>query len=41
MVVATLPSEVADQLHARPETLEMALEKDSCQLRGVQELEFQ
>lgn len=41
MVVAILPSEVADQLHGRPETLETALEKHSCQQRGVQSLEFQ
>ena len=41
MVVAVLPSEVANQLHARPETLETALEKNSCQQRGVQKLEFQ
>jgi hypothetical protein len=41
MVVAMLPSDVANQLHARPETLEAALEKNACQQRGVQSLEFQ
>jgi hypothetical protein len=41
MVVAMLPSQVADQLHAQPETLEAALEKNSCQQRGVQSLQFQ
>jgi hypothetical protein len=41
MVVAILPSDVADQLHARPEALETALQKNSCQQRGVQNLEFQ
>jgi len=41
MVVAMLPSQVADQLHSRPEQLEAALEKNSCQQRGVQSLQFQ
>ena len=41
MVVAMLPSQIADRLHAEPETLESALEKNSCQQRGVQSLEFQ
>jgi hypothetical protein len=41
MIVAMLPSEVANQLHAKPESLETALEKNSCQQRGVQKLEFQ
>lgn len=41
MVVAMIPSDVANQLHARPETLEAALEKNPCQQRGVQSLEFQ
>jgi hypothetical protein len=40
MVVAMLPSQIADQLHARPEALETALEKNSCQQRGVQSLQF-
>jgi hypothetical protein len=39
MVVAMLPSQIADQLHSRPEALEVALEKNSCQ-RGVQSLQF-
>jgi hypothetical protein len=41
MVVAILPSDVADQLHGRPDALETALEKSVCQQRGVQSLEFQ
>ena len=41
MVVAMLPSQIADRLHAEPETLESALEKNACQQRGVQSLEFQ
>lgn len=41
MVVAMLPSQLADQLHAQPDTLESALEKNSCQQRGVQSLQFQ
>lgn len=41
MVVAMLPSSVANQLHARPETLEGALEKNACQQRGVEKMEFQ
>jgi hypothetical protein len=41
MVVAMLPSPVANQLHARPETFESALEKNSCQQRGVQSLQFE
>ena len=41
MVVAMLPSNVADQLHGKPDTLESALEKNSCQQRGVQSLQFQ
>jgi hypothetical protein len=40
MVVAMLPSQIADQLHSRPEALEVALEKNSCQQRGVQSLQF-
>ncbi len=40
MVVAMLPSRIADQLHSRPEALESALEKNSCQQRGVQSLQF-
>jgi hypothetical protein len=41
MVVAMLPSPAADQLHSKPEELEAALEKNSCQQRGVQSLQFQ
>jgi hypothetical protein len=41
MIVAMLPSEVADKLHSNPDALETALEKHSCQQRGVQKLEFQ
>lgn len=41
MVVAILPSRVADQLHAQPDALETALQKNACQQRGVQSLEFQ
>jgi len=41
MVVALLPSAVANQLHSSPGNLEVALEKNSCQQRGVQKLEFQ
>jgi hypothetical protein len=41
MIVAMLPSRVADQLHSQPGALESALEKNSCQQRGVQTLQFQ
>lgn len=41
MVVALLPSQVADRLYSQPETLESALTKNACQQRGVQSLEFQ
>jgi len=41
MVVAMLPSDIANQLHAKPEMFETALEKNPCQQRGVQSLEFQ
>jgi hypothetical protein len=41
MIVAMLPSQVADQLYAKPDTLETALENNSCQQRGVQKLQFQ
>lgn len=41
MVVAILPSQVADQLHTQPETLETALQKNACQQRGVQSLQFE
>jgi hypothetical protein len=41
MVLAMLPSDIANQLHAKPEMFEPALEKSPCQQRGVQSLEFQ
>ena len=41
MLVAMLPSTTANQLHARPELLEEALTKTSCQQRGVQTLVFE
>lgn len=41
MLVAMLPSEVANKLHASPESLETVLQKSVCQQRGVQKLEFQ
>jgi hypothetical protein len=41
MLVAMLPSSVANQLYAKPELLEPALEKNSCQQRGVQSLQFE
>ena len=40
MVVAILPSDVANQLHGTPGALETALQKNACQQRGVQSLEF-
>jgi len=41
MVVAMLPSQTADQLHTQPDALETALQKNACQQRGVQSLQFQ
>ena len=41
MLVAVLPSSIANQLHAKPEMLEPALEKTPCQQRGVQSQTFQ
>ena len=41
MLVAVLPSGIANQLHSKPEMLEPALEKNSCQQRGVQSQTFQ
>jgi len=41
MLVAMLPSAVANQLHGKPDMLEPALEKNSCQQRGVQSLQFE
>ncbi len=36
-----VPSDIANQLHAKPEMFESALEKNPCQQRGVQSLQFQ
>jgi hypothetical protein len=41
MLVAMLPSSIANQLHAKPDMLEAALEKNSCQQRGVEALQFE
>src|SRR6202011_5126851 len=41
MLVAVVPSSVANQLHSKPEMLEPALEKNACQQRGVQSQTFQ
>ncbi len=41
MVVAMVPSGIANQLHAKPEMFEPALEKNACQQRGVQSLQFE
>ena len=41
MLVAVIPSPVANQLHGKPDMLESALEKNSCQQRGVQSQTFQ
>jgi hypothetical protein len=41
MIVAMLPSDVANRLHSSPDALEIALQKSACQQRGVQKLEFQ
>jgi hypothetical protein len=41
MLVAMVPSSVANQLHGKPEMLEPALEKNACQQRGVQSETFQ
>jgi hypothetical protein len=41
MLVAMVPSSVANQLHGKPEMLEPALEKNACQQRGVQSQTFQ
>lgn len=41
MLVAMLPSSVANQLYARPELLEAALAKNPCQQRAVQSLQFE
>jgi hypothetical protein len=41
MLVAMVPSPVANQLHGKPGMLEPAIEKTSCQQRGVQSQTFQ
>jgi hypothetical protein len=41
MLVAMLPSSVANKLHGKPDMLEPALENNSCQQRGVQQQTFQ
>lgn len=41
MVVAMLPSEMANRLHGSPDALESALEKNNCQQRGVQSQQFE
>jgi hypothetical protein len=41
MLLAMIPSSVANQLHGKPDMLEPALEKNSCQQRGVQQQTFQ
>jgi len=41
MVVAMLPSDIANKLYARPDTLESALERNNCQQRGVQSQQFE
>ena len=41
MLVAMVPSAVANQLRGRPEMLEPALEKAACQQRGVQTMQFE
>jgi len=41
MLVAMVPSQIAGQLHLKPETLESALEKNACQQRGVQSSQFE
>lgn len=41
MLVAMLPAQIASELHLKPETLESALEKNTCQQRGVQSSQFE
>jgi hypothetical protein len=41
MLVAILPSSVANQLHGQPEMLEPALQKSACQQRGIQSMQFE
>jgi hypothetical protein len=40
MAVALIPSQVADDLHARPDTMESALAGGACKQRGIQKLQF-
>jgi hypothetical protein len=40
MMVALLPSDIANRLHSNPGLLETALQTNACQQRGVQKLEF-
>ena len=40
-VILRVPSQIANQLHSRPGLLQSALEKNSCQQRGVQSQTFQ
>lgn len=41
MVVAVIPADVAGGLHGRTDALDLVLENNRCQQRGVQNLEFQ
>jgi hypothetical protein len=41
MLVAMLPSATANQLHAKPDALETALQNAPCQQRAVQKLQFE
>jgi hypothetical protein len=41
MLVAVIPSSTANKLHGKPEMLEPALEKNSCQQRGIEKETFQ
>ena len=41
MAVAMVPSQIADEMHANPGTLDSALAHNSCQQRGVQSLQFE
>lgn len=40
MAVALVPARVADDLHARPDTMESALAGGACKQRGIQKLQF-
>ena len=41
LLIAILPSDVANQVYGNPDMLNSALQKNSCQQRGVQTLQFQ